>query len=61
MVTFGIEVISNFDEYNKPIKDKKFHCANVPGLEKFYSGIFKYLMKNHLKVFDKLDDGSGKP
>ena len=61
MVGFGIEVVENFDEYNKLIKDEKSRIPNLPHNGKFYSGILKYLMKNHLRVFNKHDDGSGNP
>lgn len=61
MVTFGIEVIENFDEYNKGFADKKYH-ARTPsaGARSFYIGLIKELKKHHLWIFGKFDDGSGK-
>ena len=61
MVTFGIEVIENFDEYNKGIADKKYHLwTPVADAKSFYSGLIKQLKKHHLWIFGMFDDGSGK-
>jgi hypothetical protein len=61
MVTFGIEVIENFDEYNKGIADKKYHVWTPnSGAKPLYSGFIKALKKHHLWSFGMFDDGSGK-
>jgi hypothetical protein len=37
MVTFGIEVIENFDEYNKGFTDKKYHVwTPIEDTREFY-------------------------
>ena len=62
MVTFGIEVIRNFDEYNKGFADKKYHARTpLAGTKSFYFGLLKKLKKRHIRLFEKFDDGSGKP
>jgi hypothetical protein len=59
MVTFGIEVVANFDLYNKSLDVKNWLGMFFD--EGFYLGFLKHLKKKHLRIFNKYDDGSGKP
>jgi hypothetical protein len=59
MVTFGIEVVSIFDEYNKSV-DKQSQLSWIMGSYSYYSGLLKELKKRHLRSFDFWDNGSGK-
>jgi hypothetical protein len=59
MVTFGIEVVSEFNEYNKSV-DKQSQLSSIQGTYSYYSGWLKELKKRHLRLFEKYDDGSGK-